>query len=663
MSGESHSNPILWEPSPTLQSTAEITRFMRWLDGRYGSFSRYGDLWQWSVHDVERFWAAVYEYFLQIKPQTVLPERIMPGAQWFGDSQVNFAEEVFRRARRGGVLITFENESGETRGLTYQQLQSQVKGLAFTFREWGIKPGDRIAAYLPNIPETVVAFLAAASIGAIWSVASPDFGPPSVLDRFRQIDPTVLLAVDGYRYNGRDFDRRTVVHRLVEGLPSLRHVVTVPYLFPNADWTIGHAHAVPWADVVQDRSSLRFEPVSFNHPLWVLYSSGTTGLPKPIVHGHGGMLLTQLVNTVLHLNLSQSDQFFWFSTTGWMMWNVVISGLLAQSGIVLYDGSPTHPSPEHLWSLAERVGVTVFGASAAYLHGLMKAGVSPGRSHDLSALKTLATTGSPLNPEAYDWVYEMVKPDIQLAPASGGTDICSPFVGGCPLLPVRRGEMQCRILGAKVEAFDEQGQALIDAVGELVVTEPMPAMPLFLWGDDSQYTRYKQSYFEKFPGVWTHGDWIRITPEGGAVILGRSDSTLNRYGVRMGTSEIYRAVARVPEVDDALVVEYSPAPGQSFMPLFVSLMPGEHWSQSVSEHIRAAITTALSPRHLPDAIIPVEDIPRTLSGKKLEVPIKRILQGEPAEAVLSVDAMANPECLGEYLRYAEQMRPSTPPGS
>ncbi len=650
-------NPILWEPSESFKDTAEITRFMHWLAPRYGPFKTYADLWTWSVSDLEGFWGAVFEYFLGYKTDTVLVRRVMPGAEWFPHTRLNFAEEILRRARRETYAVYFANEEGLQARYTYRELHAKVAGVAATLKSWGIKPGDRVAAYLPNIPETLVAFLATASIGAVWSVCSPDFGSPSVVDRFQQIAPRVLFVVDGYPYNGKRFDRRPIAHTLVEALPSIEHIVTVPYLAPEEAWGFDHPGVAAWDTLMASASEgeIHFEPLPFQHPLWILYSSGTTGLPKPIVHGHGGMLLTHLVNAVFHLDLGSQDQFFWFSTTGWMMWNVVISGLLSGSGILLYDGSPSYPTLNHLWDLCEALPITVFGTSAAYVHGLMKAGFNPGQSRDLSSLRTIATTGSPLNPEAYDWVYRAIKSDVQLAPASGGTDVCSPFVGGVPLLPVRRGEMQCRILGTKVEAYDENGESLLNTVGELVITEPMPAMPLFFWGDDTHHTRYHQSYFSKYPGVWTHGDWIRITDDGGVIILGRSDSTLNLYGVRMGSAEIYRAVDQVAQVEESLVVEFSRKPGASYMPLFVKLMPGTAWSISLEEAIRDMIKTTLSPRHLPNAIIPVTDIPKTLNGKKLEIPIKRILMGEPPGTVVNVDAMMNPESLREYIAYSQSL--------
>lgn len=654
MTGENAMGEILWEPSLEAIESARITQFMRWLEGRYGSFSSYETLWNWSVTDIEAFWGAAYEYFLGAHPGPVLNDRTMPGAGWFPDARVNFAQEVFRRTRRDAPVLYFENERGDTREWRYPELQSRVASLAAALKAWGVQPGDRVAAYLPNIPEAVVSLLAAASVGAVWSICSPDFGAPSVLDRFRQIAPKVLLVADGYWYNGRAFDRRSVANLLAHSLPSVERVVTVPYLGDGQGFAVDHPAVARWESIMAQAADLVFESVPFQHPLWILYSSGTTGLPKPIVHGHGNMVLTHLVTNVLHLNLGPDDQFFWFSTTGWMMWNVVVSGLLAGAGIVLYDGSPSYPSLDHLWTMAERLGVTVFGCSAAYVHSLMKADLRPGTAHDLSGLKTLATTGSPLNLQAYDWVYEAVKADVQLAPASGGTDICSSFVGGCPILPVRRGEMQCRALGAKVEAYDESGRAVVDKVGELVVTEPMPAMPLYFWGDEAQ-SRYRQSYFERHAGVWTHGDWIRITPSGGVVISGRSDSTLNRYGVRMGSAEVYRVVDTVAEIEDSLVVEFERVPGQSFMPLFVKLRAGAEWSPELEERIRAAIKTTLSPRHVPDALVVVSDIPKTLSNKKLEVPIKRVLQGEPLDQVLNPDAMMNPESLADFVHYAKAL--------
>lgn len=656
MTASRSADDILWEPSQAFKDQAQMTQFMHWLEGRYCSVSSYEALWTWSVTEIEQFWGAVYEYFLGERPGTVLTHRVMPGAEWFPDTRINFAEEVFRRARRDAPLIFFENERGQSVRYDYEDLTGRVGSMASALRSWGVVPGDRVAAYLPNIPETVVAFLAAASIGAVWSACSPDFGAPSVLDRFLQIQPKVLFVVDGYTYNGQRVDRASVANLLARSLPSVAHVVTVPYLDDETKFSVEHPAVSRWDEIVARPGRLTFEPLGFQHPLWILYSSGTTGLPKPIVHGHGGMLLTHLVTNVFHLNLGSQDQFFWFSTTGWMMWNVVVSGLLAHSGIVLYDGSPSYPALDHLWSMAERIGITVFGTSAAYVHSLMKAGVTVGSTYDLSRLRMLATTGSPLNLEAYDWVYASIKSDLQLAPASGGTDICSSFVSGCPLLPVRRGEMQCRMLGAKVEAYDDTGQSVTNQVGELVVTEPMPAMPLYFWGDDAQATRYRKSYFEQFRGVWTHGDWIRITNTGGAVISGRSDSTLNRYGVRMGSAEIYRVVDTIWEIEDSLVVEFAVRSGQSFMPLFVKLRGDCEWSLVIADRIRAAIRTTLSPRHVPDAVVPVMEIPKTLNGKKLEVPIKRILSGENPETVVNVDSMLNPASLSEYVDYAQSLR-------
>lgn len=647
-------NRILWEPSKQRQMDAQVTQFIQWVNGRYqAQFAGYDELWAWSVTELEAFWASVFEYFFGEEPGDVLPQRRMPGASWFPDAKVNFAQELFRRAPQTGPALYFENELGRQKCYTLVELRNQVAGVARALRQWGVKPGDRVVGYIPNIPEAVVALLATVSVGAIWSVCSPDFGEPSVLDRFRQIEPKVLFVVDGYTYHGRLFDKHSAAENMVRQLPSVQRVVTVRYVDQQGDWQLQHSGAIDFEDLVKKPRALTFDSVPFDHPLWILFSSGTTGLPKPIVHGHGGMLLTQLVTQMFHFDLGPTDRFFWFTTTGWMMWNVVVSGLLTGSAIILYDGSPSYPSWDRLWDLTERLGVTFFGTSAAYVHGLMKAAWSPRRSHNLSSLKTIATTGSPLHPQAFDWIYDEVKADVQLAPTSGGTDVCSSLVGGCPLKPVRRGEMQCRMLGAKVAAYDECGQAVSQSVGELVVTAPMPAMPLYFWADPGG-VRYYKSYFERYPGVWTHGDWVSITESGGAVILGRSDATLNRYGVRMGSSELYRAVDTVGAVEDSLVIEFARRPGTSFMPLFVKLVPGETWSSELEVEIKQVIRQTLSPRHVPDAIVVMQDIPKTLNGKKLEVPVKRLMMGESVARVVNVDAMANPECLAEYVDYAKR---------
>ena len=648
------SSNVLWTPSHEMVVESHIYDFMTSVNK-----SSYVDLWKWSVDDLDGFWGSVWNYFsLGDHGEVVLQNRRMPGAEWFPGTTLNYAQHLLARfTDPEAPLISFTDERGPTKTWCVRQVSEMAGGLGHTLRKWGIRPGDRVAAYLPNVPEAVVAFIASVSIGAIWSICSPDFGLLSVTDRFRQIEPKVLLVTDGYRYKGVAHDRRGIGQAMVEALPTVTHVIEVPNLAEDtkAERWISGVESITWNEACRDRAALRFEPLPFDHPLWILYSSGTTGLPKAIVHGHGGMLLAHLVTDFFHFDLHPGDRFFWFSTTGWMMWNIVVSALLAGSHIMLYDGDPTYPEMDRLWRWASEERFTLFGTGAAYLHGQQKAGIIPRQRYDLSSLVALGSTGSPLNPEAYDWVYNAVKPDIWLAPASGGTDVCSPFVGGCPLLPVRRGVMQCRVLGARVESFDPTGRSLVNETGELVVTAPMPGMPLYFWGDHN-FERYRSSYFEMFPGVWRHGDWLRLNSDGEAVILGRSDATINRYGVRMGSSDIYRAVQGTQGVQDSLVVDLEGLHGNSFMPLFVQLEPGVTWSNALQTTIRKAIQSALSPRHLPDVIIPVSDIPRTLNGKKLEVPIRRILQGQSVQEAVDPDAMVNPDSLHAFVEYAQRLR-------
>ncbi|MFN2617777.1 MAG: acetoacetate--CoA ligase, partial [Thermoleophilaceae bacterium] len=513
---------LLWEPSPDVRERARITDFMR-----SRGFESYDELWRWSVEDLEGFWGSLWDYF-EIQSgspyERVLGRREMPGAEWFPGAELNYAEHVFRMARDGETAIVHASELRPLAELSWAELRQQAAGIAAGLRSLGVERGDRVAAYMPNIPETVAAFLACASIGAVWSSCAPEFGTPTVIDRFKQIEPKVLLAVDGYRYGDRDFDRRERVRELEAAIPSLEHTVVLPYLGDDGDWH----------DVFASGPELGFERVPFDHPLWVLYSSGTTGLPKAIVQGQGGILLEHLKKQSFHNDLGPGDRFMWFTTTGWMMWNFLVSGLLSGAAIALYDGQP---DPDGLWRFAGEAELTCFGTSAGFLTACMKAGVRPGRDHDLSRLRSVGSTGSPLPPEGFEWVYREVRDSVWLFSTSGGTDLCTAFVGGCPVLPVHAGELQCRCLGADVQAFDGQGRSVVDEVGELVITEPMPSMPLFLWNDPGG-RRYRESYFDMFPGVWRHGDWIRITPRGSAVIYGRSDSTINRQGVRMGTSEI-----------------------------------------------------------------------------------------------------------------------------
>ena len=634
-----------------------MTAFMRWLAAERGvELDDYGALWRWSVDELEQFWAAIWDYFDVISSgprPDALAERVMPGARWFDGAELNYAEHVFRDKDAGEVALLHASELRDLDEMTWGELRVAVAGIAAGLRALGVERGDRVVAYLPNVPEALIAFLATASIGAIWSSCSPDFGAGSVVDRFAQIEPKVLFTVDGYRYGGRDFDRLDVVAGLQAEMPTLERTVVLPYLDPSPG--LGRLErAMTWDELeaAGDGADLSFERVGFDHPLWVLYSSGTTGLPKAIVQGHGGILLEHLKKLNLHVDLHEGDRLFWFTTTGWMMWNFLVSGLLSRAAIVLYDGSPGHPDMGVLWDLAERAGVTCFGTSASYVAACMNAGIEPSDGHDLSALRALGSTGSPLSPEGFDWIYQHVGDDTWLFSTSGGTDVCTAFVGGVPLLPVYRGELQGRALGAAVEAFDEDGKSVVDEVGELVITEPMPSMPLFLWGDEDG-SRYRESYFDQYPGVWRHGDWIAITARGTAVIYGRSDSTINRQGVRMGTSEIYRAVQAVPQVVDALVVDV-PRPGtEGWMPLFVVLEEGAELDDDLAAEIKRSIREQCSPRHVPNEVFQIEEVPRTLSGKVLEIPVKRILMGTPADEAASRDSLANPAALDYFTALAK----------
>jgi len=612
-------------------------RFMR-----ERGFEDYAALWRWSVEDLEGFWAAIWERFgVAGDYERVLARRDMPGAEWFTGARVNYAEHVFRDKPDDRVAILHASELRELGEWTWGDLRDQAARIAAGLRDLGVGPGDRVVAYLPNLAETAAAFLATASIGAVWSSCSPDFGARSVVDRFAQVEPKVLLTVDGYRYNGRDFDRRDTVARLRAEMPSLEHVVVLPYLGSGEV-----PDARTWDELTARHAALEFERVPFDHPLWVLYSSGTTGLPKGIVQGQGGILLEHLKMLTLHVDSREGDRLFWFTTTGWMMWNFLVSGLLTDAAVVLYDGSPGHPDMGVLWDLAERTRMTCFGTSASYIASCMKDGIDPGAGRDLSALRSVGSTGSPLAPEGFRWIYDKLGSDMWLFSTSGGTDVCSAFVGGVPLLPVYEGELQARALGAKVEAFDESGRPVVDEVGELVITAPMPSMPLYFWNDPDG-SRYRDAYFDMYPGVWRHGDWIRITDRGTAVISGRSDSTINRGGIRMGTSEIYRAVLAVEDVLDALVVDVG-----DHMPLFVVLREGATLSDDLQAEIRRRVREDCSPRHVPNEIVTVAQVPRTLSGKVLEVPVKRILQGTPADRAASRDSLADPSALDFFVEYA-----------
>jgi acetoacetyl-CoA synthetase len=642
---------LLWTPSPEWIERTTLTRYQRWLGETRGlEFGGYHDLWRWSVSDLEAFWGSLVEFCgvrFSEGGDRVLGSDSMPGAEWFPGSRVSYAEHVFAGKADDALAIQHASESRELERLTWGELRSQTASIASGLRALGVGEGDRVAAYMPNIPETVAALLACASIGAVWSSAAPEFGARSVIDRFAQIEPKVLLAIDGYRYGGKDFDRSEIVERIAGEIPSLSKLVRFGYLDGSG-----------WEDGFLGSGELEFAALPFDHPLWVLYSSGTTGLPKPIVHGQGGILLEQLKKTYLHLDAQAGDRLFWFTTTGWMMWNFIVGVLLSEASIVLYDGNPGYPSLGRLWDLAADAGMTCFGTSAAFVAACMKAeGLSLRDGRDLSALRAVGSTGSPLSPEGFQWVYDQLGSDTWLFSTSGGTDLCTAFVGGVPTLPVYLGELQARSLGASVESWDPEGRPLIDEVGELVITRPMPSMPVFFWGDDDG-SRYLDSYFSTYPGIWRHGDWIEITSRETAIIYGRSDSTINRGGIRMGTSEIYRAVLALDQVVDALVVDVPREGGEAWMPLFVVLREGASLDDSLVAEIRRRIREDCSPRHVPDEIREIAEVPRTLSGKVLEVPVKRILMGTPPEQAASRESLANPEALDFFIRLGGELHPS-----
>ncbi|PUF86871.1 MULTISPECIES: acetoacetate--CoA ligase [unclassified Geobacillus] len=651
---------VLWTPTEEHIQRSNIKRYMNWLKEKKGlSFETHRQLWNWSVEQLEEFWESVWEY-CEVKSATpyrcVLEERKMPGAKWFPGARLNYAEHVFRNERSDRPALLFRSERVPYREVAWKELKEKTAAVANALKKIGVKPGDRVVAYMPNIPETVIAFLACASIGAIWSSCSPDFGANSVIDRFRQIEPVVLFAIDGCQYNGKEFDKRPIVDELREKLPSLKKTILLPYL--REDVQAPDDSVLLWDEIIREKAELSYEYVPFDHPLWILYSSGTTGLPKPIVQGHGGILLEHLKSLLIEENLTKESTFFWFTTTGWMMWNFLIGGLLVGATVVLYDGSPTYPDGNVLWELAEKARITHFGTSAAFINVCMKLGIKPKESYDFSNLEAVLSTGSPLTTEGFAWVYKNVKDDICLVSCSGGTDVCTAFVAGSPILPVRAGIIQCRSLGANVQAFDENGNRLINEVGELVITDPMPSMPLFFWNDPN-YERYLDSYFDTYPGIWKHGDWIKIDEEGGCVIYGRSDSTINRAGVRMGTSEIYRAVESLDEVLESLIIDLELMGRKSFMPLFVVLQPGTSLDEELKEKIKNEIRQKVSPRFVPDEIYQVEQIPKTLNGKKMEIPIRKLLLGFPLEKAVNPGSMANPEALDFFIELAKTIETKT----
>ena len=642
----------LWEPDSERKKSAKITKYSDWLSANGKDFGSYPELWQWSVDDIEGFWGSVWEYFgvsadeMYSRP---LETRSMPGAKWFPGARLNLARHVLE-GRHEGTAIVAANEGGDEKSLSWEGLRKQTAALAANLKESGVVRGDTVAAYLPNSIEAVVGFLASASIGAAWTSCSPEFGAQAVLDRLVQTRPKALFAVEKHLYGGKAFDREEAVDSIVRGLPSLKQVTIVA----GRGRAGGAIERVPWEQMVSGKEKLEFESVPFDHPLWTVYSSGTTGLPKPIVHGQGGVLLEHLKELSLHNDIGPEDRFFWFTTTGWMMWNYLVGGLLHGATLVLYDGSPGTPDMNALWDLAERSRVTFLGVSAAYASACIKAGVDPRSTHDLSELRGIGSTGSPLSPDGFEWVYSKVKQDVWLASLSGGTDVCTAFVGGNPTLPVYTGEIQCRCLGAKVEAFNEEGRAVLGEVGELVITEPMPSMPLYFMNDPGR-KRELESYFDTFPGVWRHGDWIKITERGACIIYGRSDATIKKQGVRIGTSEIYRAIEALSEVTDSLVLDLVHQ-DRSEMLLFVVIGEGRELDVGLEDRIRSKIRVDLSPRYVPDRILRVPSIPRTLNGKKLEVPVKKLLMGGDPGTTLNKDSLQDPSSIDYFVELASRMR-------
>jgi acetoacetyl-CoA synthetase len=646
----------LWTPSEETIASANITCYISWLRERGIEVANYDELWRWSVDHIEDFWESLWDYFGLIyseKWSAVLPERKMPGAEWFPAVRLNYAENIFARHDNSKPMLVFKAENSSLQEYSWDEIEDQNRRLATILKQVGVEEGDRVVAYLPNIPEAIVALLAVSSIGAVWSSCPPDFGKNSVLDRFIQIEPKVLLAVDGYDYGGKTHDRRSVVAEIQQALPTVEQTLLIGHI---SNETAGLTNTVLWSQALSDAdaSSLAFAQVPFDHPLWILYSSGTTGLPKPIVHGHGGIVLEHCKAVVFHNDIKPDDRFYWYSSTGWMMWNYSVGALFAGATIVLYNGSPAYPSMSAQFELAEKSGVTYFGTSAAFISGCMKAGICPNKDYDLSAIRAVGSSGSPLSTDGFQWIYENINRDLALESLSGGTDLCTAFVGGARTLPIYSGEMQGASLGANVQAFDEEGLPVRNEVGELVITEPMPSMPLFFWNDEDKML-FKESYFSMYPDIWRHGDWIQFNDRGGCVIYGRSDSTINRQGIRMGTSEIYRVVESFDEILDSLIIDLEFHGRESLMPLFLVLREGATLDEDLKTRINNRLRRDVSPRHVPNEMLTIDEVPYTLSGKKMEVPIRKILLGMEVDQAANLGAMRNPQAINFFLEYARQL--------
>jgi acetoacetyl-CoA synthetase len=654
---------LLWTPRPEFAAASNVVRFQEWLRSTRGiATSDYDSLWRWSVSDPEAFWRAIWDHFEILHdgvPAAALSGSDMLGVQWFQGARVNYAEHLLRhefRARPDEIAFYHLSETRALDTMTWRTLGSQVRILATQLRAMGVNPGDRVASYMPNVPETAIAMMATIAIGAVWSSAAVEFGVRTVVERFLQIEPKVIFVADGYRFGGKSFSRDAEVRRIIAELPSIEQVIWLPYL-ATGPVTPDGARVTPWLQVMNHappaRDQFHFERVGHDHPLWVVFSSGTTGLPKAIVHSHVGVLLEHLKLMHFHINLGPESVMFFYSTTGWMMWNILLAALLAGSAAVLYDGSPVHPSPDLLWKLAADTRTTSFGASPTFIQMMEKAGIRPKETYDLSRIESIIVSGAPSSPETFDWLYRCVKQDLWVTSQSGGTELCSGFVGAVPTLPVYAGEIQARLLGMDVHVWNDAGQEVIDEVGELVVTRPFPSMPIYFW-KDAQNQRYHEVYFEHFPGVWRHGDFLKINRRGGCYIYGRSDSTLNRHGVRIGSAEIYRTVERIPEIADSLIVCCELPGANYFMPLFVRLKEGSTLDAGLIDRIARALRTECSPRHVPDRVYAVDLIPYTLTGKKMEVPVRKILMGWPVAQAASKDAMMNPAAIDYFVRFAEE---------
>lgn len=650
---------LLWQPSPEIIAEANITKFINWLAKNHDvHLANYNDLWAWSVDEVADFWAMLAEYcqIKFIKPaDKILLDKPMPHTKWFVGAELNYTENIFQKMTSERPMMLYKAEDSAISDYSWDEIYQQVNQLASVMREIGVTKGDRVVNFMPNRPESIIALLATASIGAIWSSCSPDFGAQSVLDRFTQIEPKLLFAVDGYNYGGKAFNRREIVTELQNSLLSLEHTILVPHIADNTDNL--NTNTFLWADVLAKSNppaAMIFEPVAFDHPLWVLYSSGTTGLPKPIVHGHGGIVLEHAKASVFHNDLSEKDRFFWFSSTGWMMWNYLVGVLLSGATILLYDGSPAYPNLNTLFQFAEDTRMTYFGTSAAFVSACMNADLKPKQDYDLSNIRALGSTGSPLTTNGFAWIYEHINPNLALESLSGGTDLCGVLVGGARTKPIYAGEIQGASLGMSVKAFDDAGQAVINEVGELVLTKPIPSMPIYFW-NDTDMERYKNAYFEMYEGVWRHGDWIEFNERGGCIIYGRSDSTINRQGIRMGTSEIYQAVESLPEILDSLIIDLELLGRDSYMPLFVVLHDDVVLDEPLKKRIMHKLRSEVSPRHVPNEIFQIDAVPYTLSGKKMEVPIRKILLGRNIETSINTGAMRNPDSIHYFIDFATEL--------